>query len=1781
MKNITKILLKTISWLLGGILMLLIALYFILQIPSVQNFVKDKAVTYVQHKIKTPFRIGNFRLHFFNRIELNDVYLQGQHKETILSAKKLQIDISLLALLRSKADVSLFQLDSAQITLTRLLPDSVFNFQYIVDAFVGKDTATQKADTSSSNFFLNLKKLDLNQVKFIYRDDATGNDLATNIGHLETGLHNFDIQSMNIDIPNLNLEKSSFVIRQYTPLIKVPEDTTLVDTATLNIPFKLGSVNVDQFYVGYKDDPGAMSFTSSLGKLRLLPGKIDLTHLNFAVDSLLLADANMKVEMGKSQKQTSVDTSATIFHILSNKLDLQRVNLIYNDLTAPIVRGGMDYSHLDFKNIKLQTQNLDLTPTKYKGEILQASLREKGGLTLQNLTARFVYTDHGASLGNLYLKTPSSLLRDTIAVSYPSLGAIEKNPAKMYLWARLKNTTIAAKDILAVAPMMRLYMSGYTNSVFRLNTTVKGYVDNLSIPNLELNGLKNTYVKMSGWIKGLPNADNLKFNIQLASLRTSLADIKSLVPSNMAPQLSQLGNGPISLSGGFVGDMHNLQLQNVALRGLSNTYIRLNGSLLHYDTPKRAYFDIRIPNAVTSKQDILALVPAEYMPKNQFRIPNRIQLNGYFKGGMSKFSTNLALNTTNGWAKVLASLNKNGNYKAHFETKNLDLGYLLLMDTIVGKMTLTADAAGEGLDFNHFNLDRLVSNYSIDAQHLDLYGYPYKNLIIDGNLSNSIAHAKANINDSNIRFNFLAGIDMKPKYPKISLVGNLDTLNLLALKLSDSKMNVKAGINANFQSTNPDQLIGEMVIRNLSVETDSMHLMYDSLYVKADHKDSLSSLTLGLDSIMRLHLEGIYKLTEMGYAVQNNLYPYYHLPNYKITKVAPQDWTLSGYLAPGNNFDQIIPNWNSRDSVTLSGALKTIDTSLSFQLKTPQLTYADYSLRNVNLSVFQSSDSLKIQGFSTEMRNPSFNLFGTGFDASMRNNHIRFEAGTLDSLWMPIYGLGADLDIDTTRDYYRLHLHPDGLILNYDTWHIPDSNIVIYDGKKGIFAHDFAMQSNEQSISLNSVSDSANAPLDVFFDKFKLSTLTHIANTNEYPIEGTINGSAQLRNLLISPVFVSDLRIDSVAYGNQQIGNLALNVSNEKDENIYNVEASLEGNQSNLTLKGNYLLSQDSIDLVLNADPINLALLKPFSMGQLKESGGLLKGAIKINGPLNNFAINGDLGLDSAYLRPTMTGTVLRMPNDHITFDNNGIHFSNFNVLDSSNNKFVVDGDLLTKNYTDYAFDLKLKARNFMPINTPKSSNRFFYGILSFNTDMTIKGNLESPIVDGTVHVNKETNFALLMPTEDPEALEREGVVLFTDKNHPVDTVKLFTLLDSMSRKSQVEGMDVNLTISTDTSAVFSLVLDERTDDALIVSGSSNLAFGMDKSGMMSLTGDYELTKGSYTLSLEQIINKKFDIQRGSKITWTGDPLSAVVDITANYNQKAAPIDLIQQQLGSSSNRTIYNQSLPFVVGIHLTDQLMSPAINFDISLGSDYLSQYPLVDTKLQQLRTDPSETNKQVFALLLLGRFIGENPLQSASAATSAGDMALQTGSKILSDQLNKLAASLVQGVDLNFNLSTGMDYSSGSAVNKTDLAVGMSKNLFDDRIELSIGSDFALGNVSENQQAANIAGDVRVNYKLSRDGRYLLRAYRKNQYEGVIEGQVVRTGLGFAFTLDYNKFKEIFMTAAQRQKEARKRRRALRNRPATRGKGKRKHTVHTFDVDTTTNPVENSESPVSFEK
>jgi hypothetical protein len=412
------------------------------------------------------------------------------------------------------------------------------------------------------------------------------------------------------------------------------------------------------------------------------------------------------------------------------------------------------------------------------------------------------------------------------------------------------------------------------------------------------------------------------------------------------------------------------------------------------------------------------------------------------------------------------------------------------------------------------------------------------------------------------------------------------------------------------------------------------------------------------------------------------------------------------------------------------------------------------------------------------------------------------------------------------------------------------------------------------------------------------------------------------------------------------------------------------------------------------------------------------------------------------------------------------------------------------------------------------------------DSKIDINGPMKLPVVNAKLKMKKGSNFTFSVPEKELTNDKGEDVVEFDD------SLIINPILNSKKEKqrSGLTGFNITSIIEIDKQATLRLFLDPSTTDSLVVKGDAALSFVIDPSGKMSLTGAYNLNEGSYLVSLESIIKRKFDIKSGSTIIWNGDPLDAVVSIDATYSARAAPIDLVADQMSglSETDKNTYKQRYPFIVLLKLRGALLHPEISFEIQLlPKDKGIFGGAVDAKLTMLNVDPSALNKQVFALLVLGRFVQENPFQTESSAASTAIRT--TVGKFLSAQLNQWSSKVVPGMELNFDIQSYNDYQSGQAQGRTQVDIGIKKQLFNERLSVQVGGVVDVEGEKARQNSANdITSDVTIEYKLTKDDRFRLKGFRHNQYEGAIEGQLVETGAGVLFVLDFNSWKELFHSA-----------------------------------------------------
>ncbi|MCI5057424.1 MAG: translocation/assembly module TamB, partial [Flavobacteriales bacterium] len=325
--------------------------------------------------------------------------------------------------------------------------------------------------------------------------------------------------------------------------------------------------------------------------------------------------------------------------------------------------------------------------------------------------------------------------------------------------------------------------------------------------------------------------------------------------------------------------------------------------------------------------------------------------------------------------------------------------------------------------------------------------------------------------------------------------------------------------------------------------------------------------------------------------------------------------------------------------------------------------------------------------------------------------------------------------------------------------------------------------------------------------------------------------------------------------------------------------------------------------------------------------------------------------------------------------------------------------------------------------------------------------------------------------------------------------------------QQKIQNIQMNFDLEITDDAKVQIIFDEKVGDVIKTTGNGEMKMEINSLGKFNLFGEYVIFKGDYLFTLQNIINKKFDIVEGSKITWNGDPYSALLDIKTIYRLKA-PLSDIMSTVDSSNS---YNRRVPVDCYLNLSNELMSPNIEFDIDLPS---AENEVLDA-FNGLISKEGEINRQFFSLLVLNRFIApdnETAVRSNVGTTNTTEM--------MSHQISNWLSKISNDFDVGFK------YRPGDEISDEEIELALSTQLFNDR--LSIEGNFGMtGNNANATQTNNLVGDVLVEYKVKKDGSVSLKAYNSSNEFNIVDATTSQDtqGVGVLFRKDFSSFKELF--------------------------------------------------------
>jgi hypothetical protein len=196
-----------------------------------------------------------------------------------------------------------------------------------------------------------------------------------------------------------------------------------------------------------------------------------------------------------------------------------------------------------------------------------------------------------------------------------------------------------------------------------------------------------------------------------------------------------------------------------------------------------------------------------------------------------------------------------------------------------------------------------------------------------------------------------------------------------------------------------------------------------------------------------------------------------------------------------------------------------------------------------------------------------------------------------------------------------------------------------------------------------------------------------------------------------------------------------------------------------------------------------------------------------------------------------------------------------------------------------------------------------------------------------------------------------------------------------------------------------------------------------------------------------------------------------------------------------------------------LTDKMFNPNIDFDIVL--------PTVDgltrNRVNSIISSEQERNRQAFSLLVLRRFVSPPNVTSDHNSTNA--FAAQS-SEFLSNQVSNWLSQVSDDFNLGFN------YSPGDDITNEDIALALNTQLFNNKISVSTNFGVSRSTSSANQNATNLIGDIRVEYKMTEDGKLRLVVYNESnnfQLAGTQQSPYTQ-GVGILYREEFDTMEEM---------------------------------------------------------
>ena len=1497
--------------------------------------------------------------------------------------------------------------------------------------------------------------------------------------------------------------------------------------------FHLGTIKLKSVDFLMDDQYGGQVYKAGLGSFSTKIGKMDLDQLAFDIPYLFTDAIRCEIFMFTPYKETDASSSAKSdgsgpFNLTIDTIALanNRFSMVdsISKMNIHSIAGLIATGKLNFDLLKMHAAITSASLSDHKTSVGITSVVQKQTVA-QSVDSSQTSNPFTFEIGQIKLNK-NEIIFDDQAASVSKEKKMDFNHlAFTQMVLNAYNTSYNGKTYSSEIEQFNVIeKSGFT--VKKLKTKASYGDTAIRLTGLELETLQNHIegdmgISYASAASMLTKPSQTKINLNLKKTNLLLDELLLFEPAlaknnSFRPLLGKR----FFIQTKAQGTLNRLLIPQLEMKQ-ANLLLLAKAGVYELPDIQKLKIDLELLSFNGNRKDLLSLLPKGILPDSmQHYIPERFTLKGQYKGTLNDMQTNLKLTTSSGDIAIRANLKNitdanKATYDLDVNADALQLGKIL-QDTMFGNVSALVKVKGKGYNLASADLD-----FDATIRSAGFKGYQYKGVQAKGSFHKNILDANLLSTDPNITFTSDTYLDLNGVHRSFKTNTVIEFADLQKLGFVQDTFQLSGRLNADFPFLDTAKLIGNLLANDIHFKYGSNKISLDSLAIDATNDDTTQVINLK-SPFANLNLRGNYDLMSIPSAAKTVANKYIYTTSDDTLYTRRVQAILNGQVNIPDSFLFLIPGLKVISPFEITAFLNTDSSAIGLVTDINKIIYDQYEMDSLKIVALNNPSDEKFKNLNYmfslgKIASPLINLEKSEINGNIKKGIITGKVNLKDEFGNARYIVPYELTNDPIVPYLNIG---DSLMINKKYWKVNAGNI-IHLNRDILKGSNLVLSNENESISIKAdSSQKSGLPLELTLHQFRLKNISEIMTTDTTLVEGLANGKVRLQSF--EPIaFTSDLQIDSLRLKEINAGNLTVKINQQTDD-VLDANIRLLGMKNDIQIAGDYYIKAKNLDLKLNMNYFDLQSIEPFMGDYLSKVRGGIKGNLSISGTMTDPKIVGELKTDSAWAIYKEYGTYLMLPNEALTFNNGEVVFNNFHILDSAGHQGEIDGSFRMNGLTHFDYDAKIKLNNFRVVGYKQYPEQQIYGPANADATINLTGSEEKIKVDGEVKVTDNSALTYIYTT-DAVAREGDGLIEFFDPAHPEnDTIAL----SKVKKKSNPMQVLLNMNISTTPKCTVTIVLDEMSGDQLKIAGIADLNFTMNPGGQMQMTGKYTVESGDYDLSIAQLIKKKFSIEKGSSISWSGDLMKAQMDIKALYKIKTTAAELMN---GSSSAQGIDKQKLNFEVYLLLSKELLKPDISFKLDMPENEQQVFDgAVYTRIKQVNTIPSELNKQVMGLLAINHFIAENPLSSLSSAGSESfeTRAYATAGNLLTQELSDLVTNAIKGVDIDIALDVNEDYTSGKAERNTDLKVGVTKSLANNRLIIYVGSSIALEGQNQSSDAlSGLAGDVTLEYLLSKDGKYRIKGFRVNENELALQGEIVKTGVTFVVVLEFNKVKTVF--------------------------------------------------------